>query len=113
MPALIVTASTTAQVVAAEVRNGVHVPTSITIENAAGGAARTIRVRDSFTPDVTNGVSAPVATTVDRLRIAVLLGDNVTLSEEDLKGIKCLGSLSIIADAIDADCHISVGYKTE
>lgn len=113
MPSLVVTAHTTAQTVAAEVRNGVHIPTSITVDNDAGSADRTLRVQDIFTPDVTNGVSSPSLQTVDRLRIDVLMGDIVTLSEEDLKGIKCLGSLNIIADAIDANCHISVGYKTE
>lgn len=114
MPSKIVTAHTTAQVVAAAVRNGVHVPTSITIDNKGGSADRTLRIRDTFTPDVTNGVASPTTdTTVDRHRVFVLIGDTITLSEEDLKGVKCLGSLSIIADAIDANCHISVGYKTE
>lgn len=113
MPSLIVTAHTTAQAVAAEVRNGVHKPTSMTINNSGGGADRTIRIQDIFTPDVTNGVAAPALQTIDRHRMTVLLGDIVTLSEEDLAGVKCLGSLNIIADAIDAGCYISVGYKTE
>lgn len=113
MPSKIVTAHTTAQSVAAAVRNGIHIPTSITIDNNGGSADRTLRVRDTFTPDVTNGVASPSEQTVDRLRMFVLLGDTITLGEEDLKGVKCLGSLSIIADAIDANCHISVGYKTE
>ncbi len=55
--------------------------------------------------DNTPATTAPntgdtVATTVDRLRIAVLLGDNVTLSEEDLKGIAALF-------ASDACAHIT------
>lgn len=111
MPSKIVTAHTTAQSVAAAVRNGVHVPTSMTI--MGGAADRTVRVQDVFTPDVTNGESSPVETTVDRLRLFVLSGDTISLSEEDLKGVKCLGALKMIADAIDAGCYISVGYKTE
>jgi len=113
MPSKIVQANTTVQQVAAEVRNGVHIPTSITIDNSGGSAARTLRVQDGFTPDITNGNSSPSATTVDRYRVSVLQGDIIALSEEDLKGVKCLGSLGIIADAIDAGCYISVGYKTE
>ncbi|KKM66365.1 hypothetical protein LCGC14_1481950 [marine sediment metagenome] len=113
MPSLIVTASTTAQSVAAAVRNGVHEPTSMTIDNEAGSADRTIRIQDVFTPDVTNGTASPSETTVDRGRWDVPQGDSLVLSEQDLKGIKCLGALKIIGDAVDANCHISVGYKTE
>ncbi len=113
MPAVTVTANTTVQPVAPAVRNGVHVPVSMTIENDQGSADRTIRIRDSFTPDVTNGQASPSATTVDRHRVVVPMGSNLILNEDDLKGIKCLGSLGIIADAVDAGCYISVGYKTE
>ncbi len=113
MPSKIVTSHTTAVSVAAAVRNGVHVPTSMTIDNDAGGADRTIRIQDVFTPDVSNAVAIPVETTTDRFRIDVLLGDVVVLAEDDLKGIKCLGSLKVIGDAIDASCYITVGYKTE
>lgn len=113
MPSLIVTASTTAQEVAADVRNGVHVPTSVAIDNDGGSAARTIRVQDVFTPDVTNGTASPVETTVDRGRWDVPQGDSLVLSEQDLKGIKCLGALKVIGDAVDTGCYISVGYKTE
>ncbi len=113
MPSKIVTASTVVQAVAAEVRNGVHKPTSITVDNEGGAADRIIRVQDGFTPSVTNGTAVPVATTVDRLRFTVLIGDIITLNEQDLAGVKCLGSLGIIADGIDASCYISVGYKTE
>lgn len=113
MPSVVKTAHTTAVSVAAAVRNGVHIPTSMTIDNDNGGADRTIRIQDVFTPDVTNGEPSPVETTVDRHRIDVLLGDVVTLSEEDMKGVKCLGALKVIGDAIDASCYITVGYKTE
>jgi len=79
-----------------------------------GGAAdRTVRVQDIFTPDVSNGQASPTQQTVERLRLFVLSGDTITLSEADLKGVKCLGALGIIADAIDAGCYVSVGYKTE
>ena len=113
MPSRVVTAHTTAVQVAAERRNAVHIPTSMTIDNDAGAADRTIRIQDRFTPSVSNGVPAPVLTTVDRHRVDVLQGDVMTLHEKDLEGVKCLGELLIIGDAIDADCHVSVGYKHE
>lgn len=116
MPSRIVLANVAAQLVAAAVRNGVHKPTSITIDNSLGAAAHTIRVQDSFTPDVSNAVAAPVVTTIDRHQISVPVGDLVVLEEKDLERVKCLGSLSIIAEAVtgtDPLCAISVGYKTE
>jgi hypothetical protein len=113
MPSLKVTANTSVQSVAAEVRNGVHKPTSITIDNINGGGTRVLQVQDGFTPSATHGTASPSATTVNRLQITALAGDLITLSEEDLKGVKCLGSLGIISDVTDASCYISVGYKTE
>jgi len=113
MPSLVVTAHTTAVSVAADRADAVAIPTSMTIDNEGGAADRVIRIQDIFTPSVTNGVAGPVETTVDRFRITAIVGDIITLSEEDLKGVKCLGALVVIGDAIDADCHISVGYKHE
>jgi hypothetical protein len=86
-------------------------PTSINIDNSAGAADRVIRLQDIFTPSESNGVAAPVLTTVDRWRYNVLQGDSITLNELDLKGIKILGSLNVIADAIDPGCHVTVGYE--
>lgn len=113
MPSLIVTANTTAQSVAADKSVASVIPTSMTIDNDGGAADRTIRIQDVFTPSVSDGVASPSETTVDRYRVDVIQGDVVTLNESDLKGIKCLGALKIIADAIDAGCYITVGYKHE
>lgn len=113
MPSLIVTANTTAQEVAAERRDTVIKPTSINIDASAAAADTVLRLQDIFTPSVTNGVSAPVLTTVDRWRYEVLIGDSITLNEQDLKGIKILGALNVIASAIDANLHITVGYEFE
>jgi hypothetical protein len=113
MPSKRVTANTTVQSVAAAVRNGVHIPTSVTIDNDGGSQDLQISIQDIFTPVATNGDASPTEQTVNRHTIDVLQGDVLTLSEEDLKGVKCLGTLGIIADAIDAACYITVGYKTE
>jgi len=113
MPSQIVTAHTTAVQAVAERRNAVVIPTSMTIDNDAGAADRTIWIQDSFTPSVSHGVAVPVATVVDRYRVDVLMGDVMVLNAADLEGVKCLGALLIDADAIDADCHITVGYKHE
>lgn len=112
MPSLVVTAHTTAVEVAAERLDAVHRPTSLTINNGVV-ADRTIRIQDIFTAAVSNGVAVPGAQAIERLRVTVLNGDVLTLSEQDLKGIKCLGALRIIADAIDGTCYITTGYETE
>lgn len=113
MPSKIVTAHTTAVEVAAERKNAVTIPTSMTIDNDAGVVDHMIRIQDIFTPAETDGTGAPVETTVDRYRIDLLAGEVMVLPEQDLKGVKCLGSLNIIADAVDTDCHVTVGYKHE
>lgn len=108
-----VQANTSVQEIAAAIRNSVHKPTSMVIDNDGGSDKRVIRIRDAFTPDVTHGVSSPSARTADRHRITVLQGDIVTVEEKDLEGVTALGSLNIIADAVDTGCYITVGYKTE
>lgn len=113
MPSLVVTANTTAQSVAAERRNAVVKPTSLVVDNDQGAADRIIRIQDVFTPSVSNGVSSPVETTVDRFRATCPQGFVTTFNEEDLKDVKCLGALKVIANAIDASCYATVGYKQE
>jgi len=112
MPSKIVTSHTTAVSVAAARKNAVVVPTSMTIDNDAGIVDHMIRIQDIFTTSKTNGQVATL-TTVDRLRLDIVAGDVQVWHKDDLEGIKCLGALKIIGDAIDTDCHISVGYKHE
>ena len=114
MPSKIVTAHTTAQEVVAERADAVVVPTSMLIDNKDGGGDRTIWIQDVLTPSAyyNNESPDPVAA-INRHRITVIQGDIVSLSEEDLKGVKCLGALYIDASAIDTDCHITVGYEQE
>lgn len=114
MPSLVVTANTVAQPIAAERLDRVHRPTSLVVDNDAGAQDTVIRLQDIFTPAVTHGESSPTAdTTKDRFRQTVLQGDVLNLNEADLKGIKFLGSLNVIADFVDTDIHITVGYETE
>ena len=113
MPSKIVTSHTTAVSVASARRNARHLITSLIIDNDNGGADRTIRIQDVFTPGESNLVSSPTEQTVDRLRVDVLQGDVMSLSEEDLKGIECLGAIKVIGDAIDASCYVTVGYRPE
>jgi len=99
--------------VAADRADKVAVPTSLTVDNQGGAGDRTIRIQDVFTPSATNGTGSPSETTVDRFRMQVDQGDMVTLGEEDLKGIKCLGALKVIGSVIDTGCYVTVGYKHE
>lgn len=113
MPSQRVTANTTAQQVAAAIRNARYKITSLTIDNKAGGGDRQITIQDIFTPDVTAGVASPTAKAITRYTETVLQGDVVTLGEEDLKGIKCVGAIKVISDVIDASCYITVGYEID
>ena len=113
MPSQVVEALEEAQEVVAEREDAVVIPTSMVIDNKDGSADRTIWIQDVLTPSAYYGEESPSETTVDRYRITVIQGDIVSLSEEDLKGVKCLGALYIDADADDSDCHITVGYKHE
>mgnify|MGYP001562621091 FL=1 len=113
MPSKIVSSHPTAVTVASRRRNARHLITSLIIDNDNGGADRTIRIQDVFTPGESNLVSSPTEQTVDRLRVDVLQGDVMSLSEEDLKGIECLGAIKVIGDAIDASCYVTVGYRPE
>jgi len=110
----VIQASATALEVGADRADAVVIPTSMTIDNDQGSADRIIKIQDVFTPSVSNLVASPtVDTTVDRFRITVVQGDIISLSKADLKGVKCLGALKVIADADDIGCFITVGYRYE
>jgi hypothetical protein len=113
MPSQRVTADTTAQVVASEIKNARYKVTSLTIDNKSGGGDRQITIQDAFTPDVSHGVSSPTAKTINRYTRTVLQGDVETLSEADLKGVRCIGALTVISDVTDASCYITVGYEID
>lgn len=106
-----VAAHTTAQSVAAERKNCRWKPTSVSIDADGASQDTTIKIVDAFTPSTTNGDSSPSAQTVTRWQTTVLQGDCVSFNEEDLKGVVCLGALTILGSAIDASCLISVGYE--
>ena len=112
MPSLKVLANTVAQAVAAERENARWAVKSITIDNDGGAGDRAISVVDSFTPNDSNGATG-TARTITRFRATILQGDVVTFNEQDLKGVRCLGALTISSDVIDANCHITVGYEPE
>ncbi len=111
MPSLKVTATATAQEIAAERLDKKWKLTSLTVDNDAGAADQIVRLQDIFTPAVTNGVPIPSETTVDRWRGTILQGDVVTWHEQDLEGVEFLGALNFLGDSVDTDCHITVGYK--
>jgi len=113
MPSKVVTANTTAQTIAAERENAAVLAKSITIDNLNGAGDRVITIQDIFTPAVTDGVAGPVLTTVSRLTYTALQGDQITLGEDEIKEVKCLGAMAVISDVIDASCIISVGYQHE
>lgn len=115
MPSLIVTANTDPDeaIVAAERENAVHYPKSVTVDNShAGSVDQAIIIRDDFSTDQSSELAADPKE-IPRWRATILAGDVVTFNEQDLKGVKCLGALKVMAGAVDESCHITVGYETE
>lgn len=98
------------QVVANERRDSKIRPTFIMVDNTNAAADRTINLRDSFTPDVSNLVPVPAATTVDKLTFTVVITGCESLRDE-LKDIEILGDFLCYANAIDAGCIITIGYE--
>ncbi len=113
MPSTVVEANTTAQSIAAERENAAVLAKSITIDNKGGGGDRVIQIQDIFTPAVTNGEASPTEQTVGRFKYTATQGDQITLGEDEIKGVKCLGAMKVISDVVDASCFITVGYEHE
>ena len=113
MPSLVVTAHTTAQTIAAERENAVVLAKSLTIDNQRGAGDREITIQDSFTPSAYYGEESPSAELIERFKVLAVQGDMITLNEQDLKGVKCLGAMLVDSDVTDADCDITVGYEHE
>lgn len=120
MPSKVVTATNVATpntppgaLVAAQITVKDHIPKSIVIDNKQGASDHQIIIVDSFLPSVTTGNLAPTFTTINRFIMDVIAGDVQSFDEDDLKGVKCLGALSILADSVDANCFITVGFESE
>ncbi|MBA7694880.1 hypothetical protein ES703_103495 [subsurface metagenome] len=113
MPSLVVTAHTDAQTIAAERENSKVQLKSLTIDNQRGNTDNEIVIQDSFTPSAYYGTETPGAQIIERFKVQAVVGDMITLNENDLKGVKCLGAMLLDSDNIDADCDITVGYEHE
>jgi len=113
MPSVVVTAHTTAQAIAAERENAVVLLKSLTIDNQRGVTDNEIVIQDSFTPSAYYGVATPGAEIIERFKVQAVMGDVITLNEQDLKGVKCLGAMLVDSDNIDGLCDITVGYEHE
>jgi len=112
MPTARVTAHTTAQALFSVPKHVVGKVTSVKVDNQ-GGAARTVRLQDIFTPDASAGVSAPSEQTKERLQITVGAGLTADVMETELRDLRFLGAVKAIANAVDANCVIIVGYHFE
>ena len=115
MPSSVITALITAVAIAAERENAVVKAKSMTIDNQGGTTDRIIRIRDVFTTAAATGAVA-AAQDEERYLATVIAGDIITLGEEDLKGVKCLGAMNVICDVADAGadrCYVTVGYEHE
>ncbi|MCL7412618.1 MAG: hypothetical protein M8353_03250 [ANME-2 cluster archaeon] len=103
------TANTTAQTLVSTPAHKKAVVKSLQIDNQSA-AVRTVRLQDIFTPDASNGVSSPTEQTIERVYVSVPATTLRVLTEEELVGVECLGTIKAIADAIAATCAITVGY---
>jgi len=86
--------------------------TSIKIDNQSA-AAKTIYLRDDFTPDVSVKVAAPGAQTIAKFQATVGAGLTADIMETELKNKEFLGDCKCYASAADAACIIIVDYSLE
>ena len=95
---------------ATEKQNAKIIPTQIIVDNEAGGAQRVITIQDVFTPAASNGVPAPVLTTVNRLIITVDNAGWATIAAEALKKLEILGQLQVAIDVADAGTIATISW---
>jgi len=115
MPSEVVTVLDAAVEVAAARENAVVQAKSLTIDNQGGITDRVITLRDVFTPSASHGGTV-TPQDIQRFRALVVAGDIITWGEEDLKGVKCLGTMNVgptVADAVGDHCYATVGYEHE
>ncbi len=113
MPSLAQTMAVSPRVFATPKLNAKIVPTQIIVDNEAGAAQRVITIQDVFTPSASNGVPAPVLTTVNRLIITVDNAGWATIAAEALKELKILGQLQVIIDVVDAGTIVTISWGFE
>ena len=110
MPSLAQTMAVTPRIFAAEKLNAKIIPTQIIVDNEAGAAQRVITIQDVFTPSPSNGVPAPVLTTVNRLIITVDNAGWATIAAEALKELEILGQLQVTIDVADAGTILTISW---
>ena len=113
MPSLAQTMAATPAVFAAEKQNAKIIPSQIIVDNELGGAQRRITIQDVFTPAISNGVPAPVLTTVNRLIITVDNAGWATIAAEALKELEILGQLQVAIDVADAGTIVTISWGFE
>lgn len=113
MPSIAQTMAVTPRVFATEKPNAKIIPSQIIVDNEAGGAQRVITIQDQFTPSPSNGVPAPVLTTVNRLTITVDNGSWATIAAEALKDLEILGQLQVAIDVPDTGTIVTISWGFE
>ncbi|HUV75985.1 MAG TPA: hypothetical protein VMW00_05005 [Dehalococcoidales bacterium] len=97
-------------VFATEKQNAKIIPSQIIVDNEAGGAQRVITIQDVFLPAASNGVPAPVLTTIDRLIITVDNAGWATIAAEALKELEILGQLQVAIDGADVGTFVTISW---
>ena len=86
--------------------------TSIKIDNQSA-AAKTIYLRDDFTPDASAGVTAPSAQTIAKFQATVGAGLTADIMETELKNKEFLGDCKCYASVADAACIVICDYTLD
>lgn len=84
--------------------------TSVQIDNQST-TAKTIYMRDDFTPDVSVKVPTPTAKTVAKFQVTIGAGLTAVIPETELKNKEFLGDCKCYASAADAACIIITDYE--
>ncbi|MFA5186388.1 MAG: hypothetical protein WC551_07935 [Patescibacteria group bacterium] len=70
-------------------------------------------IEDFFTPDASVGVTSPTATSQEVCRLVVGAGLTGSLGEQELKDIRCFGTVKAICDGTQSACYIDTYYNCE
>lgn len=114
MPSKVDTAKITPTLLAiAQRENAAVLVKSLTIDNLKGTDDCIIEIDDIFTPADSSEGTGLSQETIERFKYTALQGDQITLGEPELKGVRCLGAMQVISNRDDPLCNISVGYEHE
>jgi hypothetical protein len=114
MPQKVLSASTAYQTFFATPKHEVGKLTSLIVTNKTPTSVPVmVTLEDFFTPDASEGVASPTATSQEVTRMLVGAGLTGSLSKEELADIRVLGTCKMICDGDQSACYVDAAWHFE